>query len=131
MGGGGLCNNSLCIFTCMRNVAGPCDVYYPVEISDGPRSALLPHPGVQLYLSWLCYFYLALSLRENVLMVNGSHIKGWWIQVGSAPSPRQSVLPVFDQISAYSPVPFPVPTAPLLELSLLAADVGPAGVQPR
>ena len=37
--------------------------------------------GVQLYLTWLCYFYLALSLRENVLMVNGSHIKGWWIQV--------------------------------------------------
>jgi hypothetical protein len=36
--------------------------------------------GVQLYLTWLCYFYLALSLRENVLMVNGSHIKGWWIQ---------------------------------------------------
>lgn len=37
--------------------------------------------GVQIYLTWLCYFYLALSLRENVLMVNGSHIKGWWIEV--------------------------------------------------
>lgn len=21
-----------------------------------------------------------MSLRENVLMVNGSHIKGWWVQ---------------------------------------------------
>lgn len=36
--------------------------------------------AVQLYLTWLGYFYLAMSLRENVLMVNGSHIKGWWVQ---------------------------------------------------
>jgi hypothetical protein len=27
--------------------------------------------GVQLYLSWLAYFYLAMSMRENVLMVRG------------------------------------------------------------
>ncbi|KAG1676071.1 hypothetical protein FOA52_014936 [Chlamydomonas sp. UWO 241] len=36
--------------------------------------------GLQLYLTWLCYFYVALALRENVLMMNGSHIKGWWIR---------------------------------------------------
>jgi hypothetical protein len=36
--------------------------------------------GLQLYLTWLCYFYVALALRENVLMMNGSHIKGWWIK---------------------------------------------------
>ena len=89
---------------------------------------------MQLYLSWLCYFYLALSLRENVLMVNGSHIKGWWIQVrirtlaaNSSPS---------NQLSTYSFPPFYVATvnrlaAPLLELGLLAADAGLAGVQPR
>ncbi|KAJ9516169.1 hypothetical protein QJQ45_024600 [Haematococcus lacustris] len=34
----------------------------------------------QLYLLWLGYFYLALALRENVLLVNGSAIKPWWIQ---------------------------------------------------
>lgn len=43
---------------------------------------LPPHisAGVQLYFLWLGYFYLAAALRENVLLVNGSHIKSWWIQ---------------------------------------------------
>ncbi len=36
--------------------------------------------GVQLYFLWLSYFYLALALRENVLLVNGSAIKAWWIE---------------------------------------------------
>ncbi|EFJ42661.1 hypothetical protein VOLCADRAFT_119332 [Volvox carteri f. nagariensis] len=36
--------------------------------------------GVQLYLAWLSYFYLAMALRENVLYVNGSRIRSWWIQ---------------------------------------------------
>ena len=35
---------------------------------------------MHFYLIWLSYFYLAMSMRENVLMVNGSHIKNWWIQ---------------------------------------------------
>ncbi len=32
-----------------------------------------------MYLVWLSYFYLAMALRENVLVVNGSHIRPWWI----------------------------------------------------
>ncbi|GIM05554.1 hypothetical protein Vretimale_10012 [Volvox reticuliferus] len=36
--------------------------------------------GVQLYLGWLAYFYLAMALRENVLYVNGSRIRSWWMQ---------------------------------------------------
>jgi hypothetical protein len=28
---------------------------------------------------WLCYFYVAMALRECVLLVNGSHIRSWWI----------------------------------------------------
>lgn len=36
--------------------------------------------GVQVYLAWLSYFYLAMALRENVLYVNGSHIRAWWMQ---------------------------------------------------
>lgn len=35
--------------------------------------------GVQLFLMWLCYLYIALALRENVLIVNGSNIRSWWI----------------------------------------------------
>ncbi|KXZ54292.1 hypothetical protein GPECTOR_5g379 [Gonium pectorale] len=35
---------------------------------------------VQLYLMWLSYFYLAMALRENVLYVNGSRIRSWWMQ---------------------------------------------------
>eukprot|EP00210_Caulerpa_lentillifera_P005642 g5395.t1 len=35
--------------------------------------------GVQLFLTWLCYLYIALALRENVLIVNGSNIRSWWI----------------------------------------------------
>jgi len=32
-----------------------------------------------LFLSWLLYYYVTLALRENILKVNGSNIKGWWI----------------------------------------------------
>lgn len=35
--------------------------------------------GIQLFLTWLCYIYISLALRENVLYVNGSNIRGWWI----------------------------------------------------
>jgi hypothetical protein len=36
-------------------------------------------PGIQAYFAWLCYFYVAMALRESVLLVNGSHIRPWWI----------------------------------------------------
>lgn len=35
--------------------------------------------GLQIYFAWLCYFYVAMALRECVLLVNGSHIRSWWI----------------------------------------------------
>lgn len=35
--------------------------------------------GIQAYFAWLCYFYVAMALRESVLLVNGSHIRSWWI----------------------------------------------------
>jgi hypothetical protein len=35
--------------------------------------------GIQAYFAWLCYFYVAMALRECVLLVNGSHIRSWWI----------------------------------------------------
>eukprot|EP01026_Neomeris_dumetosa_P021553 TRINITY_DN1881_c0_g1_i1.p1 TRINITY_DN1881_c0_g1~~TRINITY_DN1881_c0_g1_i1.p1 ORF type:complete len:374 (-),score=46.18 TRINITY_DN1881_c0_g1_i1:129-1250(-) len=35
--------------------------------------------GVQVNLAFLMYFYIAMALRENVLMVNGSNIRPWWI----------------------------------------------------
>ena len=35
--------------------------------------------GVQLMLAWLLYFYVALASRENVLALNGSAIRPWWI----------------------------------------------------
>lgn len=28
---------------------------------------------------WLLYYYVSLSLRENILRVNGSNIRPWWI----------------------------------------------------
>ena len=28
---------------------------------------------------WMLYYYVSLSLRENILKVNGSNIKDWWI----------------------------------------------------
>ncbi|KAL0481655.1 hypothetical protein AKO1_012486 [Acrasis kona] len=32
-----------------------------------------------IYQLYLVYFYLTLALRESILQVNGSNIKGWWI----------------------------------------------------
>lgn len=34
----------------------------------------------QLHEAWLLYFYMALALRENVLVANGSNIRRWWIR---------------------------------------------------
>nr|XP_043618036.1 transmembrane protein 120 homolog [Erigeron canadensis] len=34
---------------------------------------------VQLYQAWLLFLYAGLSFRENILRVNGSDIRPWWI----------------------------------------------------
>eukprot|EP00268_Persea_americana_P003906 TRINITY_DN1119_c0_g1_i2.p1 TRINITY_DN1119_c0_g1~~TRINITY_DN1119_c0_g1_i2.p1 ORF type:complete len:374 (-),score=57.01 TRINITY_DN1119_c0_g1_i2:688-1809(-) len=34
---------------------------------------------VQLYQAWLLFLYTSLALRENILRVNGSDIRPWWI----------------------------------------------------
>ncbi|CAL9081168.1 unnamed protein product [Musa textilis] len=39
----------------------------------------LPALPVQLYQVWLLYLYTTLALRENILRVNGSDIRPWWI----------------------------------------------------
>ncbi|KAL6848490.1 hypothetical protein ACP4OV_021784 [Aristida adscensionis] len=39
----------------------------------------LPALAVQLYQAWLLFLYTSLALRENVLIVNGSDIRPWWI----------------------------------------------------
>ncbi|WOK97161.1 transmembrane protein 120 [Canna indica] len=38
-----------------------------------------PALPVQLYQAWLLYLYTTLALRENILRVNGSDIRPWWI----------------------------------------------------
>ncbi|KAL6501000.1 hypothetical protein OROHE_025197 [Orobanche hederae] len=40
----------------------------------------LPTLPVQLYQAWLLYLYTGLALRENILRVNGSDIRPWWIK---------------------------------------------------
>ncbi|XP_042047112.1 transmembrane protein 120 homolog isoform X2 [Salvia splendens] len=40
----------------------------------------LPALPVQLYQAWLLYLYTGLALRENILRVNGSNIRPWWIK---------------------------------------------------
>lgn len=39
----------------------------------------LPTFPVQLYQAWLLFLYTGLALRENILRVNGSDIRPWWI----------------------------------------------------
>ncbi|XP_059662078.1 uncharacterized protein LOC132308108 [Cornus florida] len=39
----------------------------------------LPVFPVQLYQAWLLFLYTGLALRENILRVNGSDIRPWWI----------------------------------------------------
>ncbi|GAA0149863.1 hypothetical protein LIER_08935 [Lithospermum erythrorhizon] len=39
----------------------------------------LPALPVQLYTGWLLHLYTGLALRENILRVNGSDIRPWWI----------------------------------------------------
>ncbi|XP_071732154.1 uncharacterized protein [Rutidosis leptorrhynchoides] len=38
-----------------------------------------PALPVQLYQAWLLFLYAGLSFRENILRVNGSDIRPWWI----------------------------------------------------
>ncbi|XP_062217921.1 uncharacterized protein LOC133918192 [Phragmites australis] len=39
----------------------------------------LPALAVQVYQAWLLFLYTSFALRENVLIVNGSDIRPWWI----------------------------------------------------
>ncbi|KAF6162236.1 hypothetical protein GIB67_008365 [Kingdonia uniflora] len=39
----------------------------------------LPALPVQMYQAWLLFLYTSLALRENILRVNGSDIRSWWI----------------------------------------------------
>uniref|UniRef100_A0A7C9DSX8 Transmembrane protein 120 homolog n=1 Tax=Opuntia streptacantha TaxID=393608 RepID=A0A7C9DSX8_OPUST len=39
----------------------------------------MPAFPVQLYQAWLLFLYTGLALRENILRVNGSDIRSWWI----------------------------------------------------
>ncbi|KAK3155800.1 hypothetical protein QOZ80_2AG0098820 [Eleusine coracana subsp. coracana] len=39
----------------------------------------LPALAVQIYQAWLLFLYTSFALRENVLIVNGSDIRPWWI----------------------------------------------------
>ncbi|KQJ95407.1 hypothetical protein BRADI_3g17040v3 [Brachypodium distachyon] len=38
-----------------------------------------PALPVQLYQAWLLFLYTTLALRENILRVNGSDIRPWWV----------------------------------------------------
>lgn len=40
-----------------------------------PHSEML----ITIWQIWVLYYYTTLALRENILKVNGSHIKIWWI----------------------------------------------------
>ncbi|GAB2230293.1 hypothetical protein Droror1_Dr00014554 [Drosera rotundifolia] len=42
-------------------------------------SGCMPAFPVQLYQAWLLFLYTGLALRENILRVNGSDIRPWWI----------------------------------------------------
>jgi hypothetical protein len=36
-------------------------------------------PVEVMFQLWMLYYYVSLALRENILRVNGSNIKTWWI----------------------------------------------------
>ncbi|KAG0568013.1 hypothetical protein M758_7G176600 [Ceratodon purpureus] len=38
-----------------------------------------PALPVQIYQAWLLFFYTSLAFRENILRVNGSDIRPWWV----------------------------------------------------
>ncbi|KAI5059466.1 hypothetical protein GOP47_0025785 [Adiantum capillus-veneris] len=38
-----------------------------------------PALPVQAYQAWLLFFYTSLALRENILRINGSNIRPWWV----------------------------------------------------
>ncbi|WZN63742.1 transmembrane TMPIT-like protein [Chloropicon roscoffensis] len=50
--------------------------------ATGEQGSLSPPLWVltQTYAAWLVYFYVSMALRENILVMNGSDIRPWWIQ---------------------------------------------------
>lgn len=38
-----------------------------------------PPLPVQAYQAWLLFFYTSLAFRENILRINGSNIRPWWV----------------------------------------------------
>ena len=41
---------------------------------------MTPQNPAQCYWCWMLWFFAALALRENILKVNGSSIRSWWIR---------------------------------------------------
>ncbi|KDD76028.1 TMPIT-like protein, partial [Helicosporidium sp. ATCC 50920] len=59
--------------------AGLCHAAARSAIGDKVTLAPMFLVGVQLYMCWVLYFYVASALRESVLRMNGSAIRPWWI----------------------------------------------------
>lgn len=56
---------------------------FPVALlilKDRLWEGCFPGLPVHAYQAWLLFFYTSLALRENILRVNGSDIRPWWIQ---------------------------------------------------
>lgn len=51
-----------------------------ILLKDRLWSGCFPGIPVHAYQAWLLYFYTSLALRENILRINGSDIRPWWIQ---------------------------------------------------
>eukprot|EP00270_Netrium_digitus_P015587 TRINITY_DN5483_c0_g1_i2.p1 TRINITY_DN5483_c0_g1~~TRINITY_DN5483_c0_g1_i2.p1 ORF type:complete len:381 (+),score=128.45 TRINITY_DN5483_c0_g1_i2:439-1581(+) len=49
-------------------------------VKDKLCKGCLPGVLVHLYQAWLLLFYTSLAFRENILRINGSDIRPWWIQ---------------------------------------------------
>ncbi|KAM9969860.1 hypothetical protein ACTFIR_001697 [Dictyostelium discoideum] len=55
---------------------------------------------------WLLYYYITLALRENILLVNGSSIKPWWIMhhyLSIAGSLTNLLFPLSESFSYFLP----------------------------
>lgn len=65
-----------------RDRTAPLFLFFPAMLlflRSWMWEGCFPVLPVQLYQAWLLFLYTSLALRENILRVNGSDIRPWWI----------------------------------------------------
>lgn len=106
----------------------------PAAVPPGPPPSPLVTLACQVLVAAMLYFYVALSIREGILQVNGSNVRAWWyvdlrisrISSGEVSSSSQHTRPFHPPIASPGSCTTTFPLAPCWCCSRCASRRSPS-----